>query len=74
LVNDKPAAARTLRSQGVQALEFWNHGANAADEETSETVRFLRQHVLALPIHQDLSARQLNHMVSRVSSLNLQAA
>ena len=74
MVNDKPAAARTLRSQGVQALEFWNHGANTADEETSETVRFLRQHVLALPIHQDLSARQLNHMVSRVSSLNLQAA
>ena len=74
IVNDKPAAAGALRAQGVQALEFWNHGANAAEEDTSDTVRYLRSHVLALPIHQDLTARQLNHMVNRVASLNLQVA
>jgi hypothetical protein len=61
-----------LRGHGVQALEFWNHGAEGADDVTFANAQFLRSHVLALPVHQDLSARQLAHMVDRVSALNLQ--
>lgn len=71
VVDDKPAAARALRRQGVEALEFWNHGAGPADSDTSDSVRFLRSHVLALPIHQDLSTRQIAHMADRVAGLNL---
>jgi dTDP-4-amino-4,6-dideoxygalactose transaminase len=74
VVQDKPAAAQALRTHGVQALEFWNHGATAVDPDATDAVRFLRSHVLALPIHQDLSARQLNHMANRVAGLNLKAA
>jgi dTDP-4-amino-4,6-dideoxygalactose transaminase len=74
VVPDKPAAARALREQGVEALEFWNHGAGAGAGEDSESVRYLRSHVLALPVHQDLSSRQLGHMADRVSGLNLRVA
>ena len=74
VVRDKTAAAHALRSQGVQALEFWNHGAGGGDEVTFPDAQFLRSHVLALPVHQDLSARQLTHMANRVADLNLQFA
>jgi hypothetical protein len=45
LVDDKPAAARALRARGIDALEFWNYGADAIATE-SENVQFLRSHVL----------------------------
>jgi dTDP-4-amino-4,6-dideoxygalactose transaminase len=64
-VNDKPAAARELRRHGVQALEFWNHGAGAIAHE-SRDVQYLRSRVLALPVHQDLSTRHLRHIADRV--------
>ena len=72
VVRDKAATARALRGHGVQALEFWNHGADGADDVTFANARFLRSHVLALPVHQDLSARQIAHMVDRVTDLNLE--
>ncbi|HYB95946.1 MAG TPA: DegT/DnrJ/EryC1/StrS family aminotransferase [Vicinamibacterales bacterium] len=72
LVDDKPAAARSLRAQGVDVLEFWNYGAET--EERSEDVRFLRRHVMGLPIHQDLSSRQLNHVARQVGGMQTRAA
>lgn len=69
VVRDKPAAARTLRADGVQALEFWNHGAGT--DAAAHHAQFLRSHVLALPVHQDLTSRQLAHMSSRIASLDL---
>ncbi len=66
VVADKPATAAALRTHGVQALEFWNHGADAIAAESAD-VRYLRSHVLALPVHQDLSPRQLHHVATRVA-------
>jgi len=73
VVDDKPAAARALRADGVQALEFWNHGADSIASESAD-VQYLRSHVLALPIHQDLSMRQLHHMADRVARIVPHAA
>jgi dTDP-4-amino-4,6-dideoxygalactose transaminase len=71
LVADKPAAANALRRRGVEALEFWNYGMEACDRQASATTRFLRQHVLGLPIHQDLTPRHISHMAQLVSGLHL---
>lgn len=68
VASDKAAAARQLRARGVQALEFWNHGADAIAGESSD-VRYLRSHVLALPIHQDLSPRHLSYMADCVGRI-----
>jgi hypothetical protein len=73
VVDDKPATARALRADGVQALEFWNHGADSIASESAD-VQYLRSHVLALPIHQDLSMRQLHHMADRVARIVPHAA
>ena len=71
LVPDKRAAADTLRQHGIDALEFWNHGVPVCDTQASETTRFLRAHVLGLPVHQDLQPRHIAHMADLVSNLHL---
>jgi perosamine synthetase len=68
LVPDKHEAAIALRRRGVDALEFWNHGAGG--EAMSADTRFLRQHVLELPIHQDLAPRHVAHMAQQVRSVS----
>ena len=50
--------------------KFWNDAVGTGDE-MSPNARFFRQHVLELPIHQDLSPRHIAHVARQVSSLNL---
>jgi perosamine synthetase len=73
LAADKAAAARALRARGIDALEFWNYGAGDSAGDSSE-VRFLRSHVLGLPIHQDVSPRQLSYIAAQFASVHPQAA
>jgi hypothetical protein len=67
LVQDKAAAARALWARGVDAVEFWNQGDPAAP--ASPDARFLRDHVLELPLHQDLSPSQIDYAADQVLSL-----
>ena len=74
LVDDKRSTAALLKERGVDALQFWNYGARHAEaREASEGGHssFLRQHVLGLPIHQDLTARHMSHVAEQVRGVNL---
>lgn len=71
LVKDKHAAALALWRRGIGAVEFWNQGDPEASLRGSSDAQFLREHVLELPIHQDLSAGQLEQMAGAVSELEL---
>lgn len=68
IVPDKAAAALALQQRGIDALEFWNESMETGDEMSADA-RFLRKHVLELPVHQDLTARQIAYMVREVSAL-----
>jgi dTDP-4-amino-4,6-dideoxygalactose transaminase len=68
IVDDKAAAARALQQRGVDALEFWNESMESGSEMGPDA-RFLRRHVLELPIHQDLTSKQLAHVAREVSAL-----
>jgi dTDP-4-amino-4,6-dideoxygalactose transaminase len=74
IVPDKPAAAEALRARGVDAVEFWNDSCEPGGHEMSADARFLRRHVLELPIHQDLTARHMEHVARQVSALSLGVA
>jgi len=74
LVPDKRAAVEALKPAGVEALEFWNDSVEPGGAEMSEDARFLRAHVLELPIHQDLTSRQVAYMAEQVSRLNLRTS
>jgi dTDP-4-amino-4,6-dideoxygalactose transaminase len=67
-VRDKHAAAGALHRRGVDALEFWNESSESGGE-MSDDARVLRAHVLELPIHQDLTARQISYMAKHVSEV-----
>ena len=71
IVKDKHEAAEALRACGVDALEFWNDSVEPGGHEMGSDARFLRHHVLELPIHQDLTARHIEHVARQVSALNL---
>ena len=71
LVPNKHEAAVALQTRGVDALEFWNDRVELEDGEVSAAERFFRTHVLELPVHQDLTARHIDHMARQVSSLDL---
>jgi dTDP-4-amino-4,6-dideoxygalactose transaminase len=79
LVHDKPSVAQALRRSGVDALEFWNHGAESlrrADADgparpDSPNTRFLRDHVLGLPVHQDLTARHIDYVAAQTARLDV---
>jgi dTDP-4-amino-4,6-dideoxygalactose transaminase len=73
VVDDKSSTAKSLRQAGIEPLEFWNHGADRSDLG-SDSVRYLRSHVLGLPVHQDLSPRQIDHLARQVGDLHLRAA
>ena len=71
LVSDKHEAAERLRSRGVDALEFWNDSCEPGGHEMGLDARFLRRHVLELPIHQDLTARHIDHIARQMQALSL---
>lgn len=73
IVPDKHAAAEALGRRGIAALEFWNDSIESGDE-MSAPARFLRKHVLELPVHQDLTPKHIAHVARQVSSLNLRTA
>ena len=65
LVDGKHETARQLWHRGVDALEFWNDSVDSGDEMSSDA-RYLRSHVLELPIHQDLTPRHIEHIARAV--------
>ena len=73
IVRDKAATARALQHRGVDALEFWNESMESG-QEMGPDARFLRQHVLELPIHQDLTPRHLAHVAREVSAVSQKVA
>ena len=71
LVPNKRAAAEALWRRGIGAVEFWNEGDSEATGEAFPDTQFLRDHVLELPIHQDVTAEQVDYMADQVRSLKL---
>jgi dTDP-4-amino-4,6-dideoxygalactose transaminase len=66
LVRDKARAAQELWRRGIGAVTFWNRGDPEAEHRGFEETRFLREHVLELPIHQDVTPGQIDYMADQV--------
>ena len=72
LVKDKAAAARDLQRQGIGAVEFWNDPQS--NPAIGPDARYLRSHVLELPIHQDVSPAQVEFIAEQVLRMKLEPA
>jgi len=71
LVDDKKAAAAALWSRGIEAVQFWNYGDPEAASEEGPDARYLREHVLEIPIHQDIGFGQIDYTARQIHDLNL---
>jgi len=66
LVQDKARAVAELERRGVEAVPFWNQGDAQAESESGPDVKYLRRHVLELPIHQDLTPAHIEYTAEQV--------
>jgi hypothetical protein len=73
-VPDKTSAVAELKNAGVDALEFWNDSVELGGREMSPYARFLRAHVLEVPLHQDLNARHMCYTAECLSRLDLRVS
>ena len=71
LVSDKEAAAAALWRRGIEAVQFWNYGDPEAASEEGPDARYLREHVLEIPIHQDIGVDQIDYAAEQILDLNL---
>ena len=71
LVKDKPAASRALKARGVIATELWNEGDPLSATREGPGARFLRRHVLELPIHQDVGEAQIRYLARQVCDADI---
>jgi dTDP-4-amino-4,6-dideoxygalactose transaminase len=69
VVMDKADAARRLQQRGVDALEFWNESVEGG-AEMGTAARYLRAHVLELPVHQDLTHEQIAWVAREATQLS----
>ena len=72
LVRNKHEVAEGLRKRGIQAVEFWNDPMRDAD--IGPDARYLRAHVLELPIHQGVTQPQLEYIAQEVGRLKPEPA
>jgi perosamine synthetase len=64
LVKDKHAVSEAFQNADIGAVEFWSDPQHYAG--VGPDARFLRDHVLELPIHQDVTPKQLDYIASQV--------
>jgi dTDP-4-amino-4,6-dideoxygalactose transaminase len=72
LVRDKGAAATALWRRGVEAVQFWNYGDPEAAREEGPEATYLRDHVLEIPIHQDINLDQIDYAARQILDLDIQ--
>jgi perosamine synthetase len=65
-VHNKEAVARALSARGVETVDFWRTGHPACDLDAYPEVKALRQTILEIPIHQDVTPQQADALADAV--------
>ena len=72
LVKHKHAAAQSFWRKGIGAVEFWSDPQD--NRSIGADARYLRSHVLELPIHQTVTESQVEYIAAQVLRLNPEPA
>jgi dTDP-4-amino-4,6-dideoxygalactose transaminase len=72
LVKNKRAAAQSFWSHGIGAVEFWSDPQDYS--LIGADARYLRSHVLELPIHQTVTEEQVEYIAAQALRLNPEPA
>lgn len=69
LVGDKKKISDELNRRGIGAVQFWNTGHPEVDQTTATDALHLRERLIELPIHQDVSFEQADYIAEQVLEL-----
>jgi perosamine synthetase len=70
-IEEKHAAIEQLRARGVGAIDPGSSADPGVDERRSKDARWLREHAVGIPAHQDLGLEHIAHVVRSVRELGL---
>jgi dTDP-4-amino-4,6-dideoxygalactose transaminase len=68
-VSDRRRALAELSARQVDAIDFWSVGDRAANDPRFGDVRWLRRHVIEIPIHQDLDDAAIDRVALAVKEV-----
>jgi perosamine synthetase len=66
VVKDKLQVLKALEAQGIETIDFWRYFHPACDPTEFPDVAWLRNHILEIPCHQDLSLETMEKTASAV--------
>lgn len=65
-VNDKTQILKRLEEAGIEAIDFWREGSALVEKGAFPEVEAMREHILELPIHQDLDGADMDALAAAV--------
>jgi hypothetical protein len=66
---DRESACQHFNNWGISATQWWAGYHRCFDWEAFPEARFLKDHVLTIPVHQQLSPNAVEHIRSAIFSL-----
>jgi len=69
LAQEKESLQARLQEEGIETVNFWSRTHPAIPEEAFPDIRFLRQHVLEIPVHQRLHAGHMDYIADALNRL-----
>jgi perosamine synthetase len=68
LVEDRDGICRKLNDSGIFANSWWSGYHKGFDWSSFPEAQYLKDHVLAIPIHQQMSTRNMRYIADRLNS------
>ncbi|MDQ3927848.1 MAG: DegT/DnrJ/EryC1/StrS family aminotransferase, partial [Chloroflexota bacterium] len=66
IVRDKELIGRKLEAVGIEAIDFWHYFHPSCDPKQFPDAAWLREHVLEVPCHQDLTPKRMSYVAAMV--------
>jgi len=63
VVEDRHVLVSWLKSKGIPAIAWWSGYHRKLDWSEFSEARYLKDHIVCLPVHQNLNDDHLNHMI-----------
>lgn len=68
LVEDRESMCREINDSGISAISWWSGYHKELDWSSFPDARYLKDHVLAIPIHQQMSPHKMQYVVDQLNS------
>ena len=71
IVENRERACLRLNEMGIAAVQWWAGFHRAFDWVKFPEARFLKEHLLAMPIHQQLTDDKMNYIANQIVKMNV---